>query len=129
MASFIDVEVAYALPHKQKILSVTVAEGTTAKEAVELSGIVDEFPDLDIESAKMGIFGKAIRTPDSEVIRAGDRIEIYRPLLIDPKAARANRAAKVADKKVADKKVADKKLADKSSADEKKEGKNPADKG
>lgn len=98
MANMITVEVAYALPQKQKILTVHIEEGLTAIEAVQLSGITDEFPDLDIDNAKMGIFGKAIRDPGKEVLREGDRVEIYRPLLIDPKQARANRAAKAAKK-------------------------------
>ena len=97
MADTIQVEVAYALPQKQKILTVDVEPGTTMLDAVKQSGIEREFPELDLAEAKFGIFGKATRTPETDVVRAGDRIEIYRPLLIDPKQARANRAAK-ADK-------------------------------
>ncbi|WP_028294848.1 RnfH family protein [Oceanobacter kriegii] len=96
MAEQITVEVAYALPEKQRILSVTVPEGTTILEAAKLSGITREFPDLDVENAKMGIFGKAVRNL-GDAVNDGDRIEIYRPLLIDPKQARANRAAKTKD--------------------------------
>lgn len=90
----IQVEVAYALPDKQKIIAIDVVPGTTMIQAVEASCIVDEFPELDLSAAKFGIFGKAVRSPDSEVLKAGDRVEIYRPLIIDPKQARANRAAK-----------------------------------
>lgn len=97
MADTIQVEVAYALPQKQKILTVDVEPGTTMLDAVKQSGIEHEFPELDLAEAKFGIFGKATRTPETDVVQAGDRIEIYRPLLIDPKQARANRAAK-ADK-------------------------------
>ncbi|WP_221801134.1 RnfH family protein [Oceanobacter mangrovi] len=93
MAEQISVEVAYALPEKQKVMAVSVPEGCSVLEAARLSGIVAEFPGLELETAKMGIFGKAVRNLD-EVVRDGDRIEIYRPLLIDPKQARANRAAK-----------------------------------
>ncbi|WP_430461802.1 RnfH family protein [Thalassolituus sp. LLYu03] len=96
MADVIQVEVAYALPNKQKILTVDVEPGTTMLDAVKQSGIENEFPELDLAEAKFGIFGKATRTPETDVVRAGDRIEIYRPLLIDPKQARANRAAKTA---------------------------------
>ena len=90
----IQVEVAYALPDKQKIIAIDVVPGTTMMQAVEASRIVDELPELDLSAAKFGIFGKAVRAPDSEVLKAGDRVEIYRPLIIDPKQARANRAAK-----------------------------------
>lgn len=96
MAKHIEIEVAYALPEKQKILKTTIEEGTGLVAAVEQSGILDEFPNIDLKTAKYGIFGKAVRAPDKEVLREGDRIEIYRPLLIDPKQARANRAAKAA---------------------------------
>ena len=94
MADKIRVEVAYALPEKQKILAVDVEAGTTMLEAVKQSGIEREFPELDLAEAKFGIFGKATRTPETDVLREGDRVEIYRPLIIDPKQARANRAAK-----------------------------------
>ena len=67
-------------------------------QAAEMSGIVDEFPEINLEEAKMGLFGKAVRAPKDEVLREMDRVEIYRPLIIDPKVARANRAAKAAEK-------------------------------
>ena len=98
MADKINVEVAYALPHKQKIFRLAVDAGTTMLDAVKLSGVTTEFPDLNLDEAKFGIFGKAVRSADTEVLREGDRVEIYRPLLIDPKQARANRAAKAAKK-------------------------------
>lgn len=88
------VEVAYALPHKQKILSLTVPEGTTALQAVQQSGIQTHFPELDIESSAMGIFGKGIPKPDERVLLSGERVEIYRPLIADPKEVRKQRAAK-----------------------------------
>lgn len=99
MAEQIIVEVAYALAQKQKIVELKVDEGTTVRQAAEMSGLDKEFPDLNIAESKMGIFGKAVRNPDAEVLREGDRVEIYRPLLIDPKAARANRAAKTSKDK------------------------------
>lgn len=92
----ITVEVAYATPEKQIILAFEVEEGTTVFQGAELSGIVKEFPEIVLAEAKMGIFGKAVRNPQQEVLRENDRVEIYRPLIIDPKAARANRAAKAA---------------------------------
>jgi len=98
MSNTIRVEVAYATPQKQKILALDVAEGTTVYQAAERSGIVAEFPEIVLEEAKMGLFGKAVRSPKEEVLHDMDRVEIYRPLIIDPKVARANRAAKAAEK-------------------------------
>lgn len=94
----IKVEVAYATPDKQKILALEVEEGTTVYQAAEQSGIVNEFPEINLPEAKMGLFGKAVRNPQEEALRDMDRVEIYRPLIIDPKVARANRAAKAAEK-------------------------------
>lgn len=101
MADFdlIRVEVAYALPHKQKIIALLVEPGTTALAAVKRSKITDHFPDLDITNAKMGIFGQSLGTKgldsaDKHVLHAGDRVEIYRPLASDPKDARRKRAEK-----------------------------------
>jgi putative ubiquitin-RnfH superfamily antitoxin RatB of RatAB toxin-antitoxin module len=86
------IEVAYAEPDRQLILSVSAEPGMTARQAIERSGMLAHFPDIDLESSKVGVFGKAT-TLDAEV-RAGDRIEIYRPLIADPKEARKRRAAK-----------------------------------
>lgn len=104
MADFdlITVEVAYALPHKQKILALLVAPGTTALQAVERSGIATHFPEIDLANLKLGIFGqslgsKGLDTAASHVLHAGDRVEIYRPLLSDPKEARRKRAEKAAE--------------------------------
>lgn len=94
MASLLEIEVVYALPNRQRLLSVEVEEGTTLIEAARLSKIEEEFPELDLDQAKLGIFGKASTKPDVDTVKAGDRIEIYRPLIIDPKQARLNRAAK-----------------------------------
>ena len=103
----ITVEVAYATPDKQKILAFEVEEGTTVYQGAELSGIIAEFPEIVLADSKMGIFGKGVRNPQEEVLRENDRVEIYRPLIIDPKVARANRAAKTA-KQVKDDKAAEK---------------------
>lgn len=101
MADFdlITVEVAYALPHKQKIIALLVEPGTTALEAVKRSRITDFFPDIDLATAKMGIFGQSLGTKgmesaDKQVLHQGDRVEIYRPLTADPKEARRKRAEK-----------------------------------
>lgn len=95
----ISVEVAYALPEKQKIIAFLVEPETTALEAVRQSGIVREFPEIEVETAKLGIFGQALGTkglakPAEYHMQPGDRIEIYRPLKADPKEARRRRAEK-----------------------------------
>lgn len=87
----INVEVAYALPEKQVILPVNVDAGTTIGGAIVQSGIMLEFPDLDIEHADVGIFGKVAQM--TTVLQDGDRVEIYRPLIADPKEVRRKRAA------------------------------------
>lgn len=96
MSEQIKIEVVYGLAHKQKLISLNVDQGTTVRQGAELSGLEQDFPELNIAESKLGIFGKAVRSPETELLKEGDRIEIYRPLLIDPKAARANRAAKAA---------------------------------
>lgn len=95
----ITVEVAYALPEKQKIVELMVSPGTTAHDAVLKAKLGDFFPGLDIENAKMGIFGQALGTKGmggakEYVLKAGDRVELYRPLIADPKEARRKRAEK-----------------------------------
>ena len=95
----ISVEVAYAAPEKQLILQIDVAVGTTAFEAAELSGIVNEFETIDLNKDAMGIFskvldGKNMPWPKEYILKARDRVEIYRPLTIDPKQARLARAEK-----------------------------------
>lgn len=99
----ITVEVAYALPHEQKIISLQMDEGSSAYDAVIRSGIVEKFPEIDPNRAPMGIFGKALRDPKAHMLRNGDRVEIYRSLIADPKEARAKRAAKMKAKKEAGK--------------------------
>jgi putative ubiquitin-RnfH superfamily antitoxin RatB of RatAB toxin-antitoxin module len=95
----ITVEVAYALPQHQRIIEVQVEPGTTALDAVKRSGITQEFPEIEVSAACMGIFsqaldGKTLPLPQDYQLKARDRVEIYRPLLIDPKDARMARAAK-----------------------------------
>jgi putative ubiquitin-RnfH superfamily antitoxin RatB of RatAB toxin-antitoxin module len=98
--ALLTVEVAYALPERQRIVTLTVPAGTTALEAVRLSGIAGDFTEIDPETAEMGIFakpldGKTLPLPTDYVLGERDRVEIYRPLVIDPKAARQARAAKL----------------------------------
>jgi len=93
MTQSINIEVAYALPEKQIIRSVNVDSGTTIGAAIVLSGIMMDFPELDtvLEESKVGIFGKA--STMTTVLQDGDRVEIYRPLIADPKEVRRKRAA------------------------------------
>ena len=93
----INVEIAYALPDKQAIVPVEVSQGATALEAAEQSGIVDRFEGLSLEGAKLGIFGKAV--PNTHVMSAGERVEIYRPLQADPKEVRKARAAEAKERR------------------------------
>ena len=93
MSDSISVEVAYALPEKQRIVKLDVTPGTTALEAVTLSRLDEVFDELVVGSdLKIGVWGKAA-TAD-RVLAAGERVEIYRPLLVDPKEVRKARAAK-----------------------------------
>ncbi|RON40355.1 RnfH family protein [Pseudomonas brassicacearum] len=97
--AMIDVEVVYAAIDRQVLLSVTVPAGTTVRAALLKSGIGEAFSQLDLASCPVGIFGKVIADPGSHLAQAGDRIEIYRPLLADPKEVRRLRAAKAAEAK------------------------------
>ena len=85
------VEVAYALSDKQSLISLEVEEGTTIKEAIEASGVLDTYDQIDLTRDKVGIFSK-FSTLDT-VLREKDRVEIYRPLIADPKKVRKERAA------------------------------------
>jgi len=85
------VEVAYATEREQLILEVQVPGGSTVKDALARSGIEKHFPEIDLENAKVGIFGKLSKM--DAVLTPGDRIEIYRKLIADPKEARKKRAA------------------------------------
>lgn len=98
-AETLTVEVAFALPTKQRIVALRVPEGTTARQAVALADLPTLFPDLTSDTltqAPLGIFGKALRNPDAQLLREGDRVEVYRPLAVDPKAARLERAKRQA---------------------------------
>ncbi|MFJ2532341.1 RnfH family protein [Pseudomonas helmanticensis] len=95
----IEIEVVYAAVDRQILRSVSINEGATVRAAVLASGIASEFPELNLAECPLGIFGKVVADPDSRVIQAGERIEIYRPLLADPKEVRRLRAAKAAEAK------------------------------
>ncbi|MDV6344343.1 RnfH family protein [Nitrosomonas sp. Is37] len=82
----IEVEVAYALPQCQFLKRFHVPSGTTIEQAITLSGIREIFTEIDLEKQKMGIFSKL--TQPGTILQNGDRVEIYRPLLLDPKEKR-----------------------------------------
>lgn len=90
MNDMIDIEVVYALPAKQTLLRQRVAAGTSVLEAIRASGILEMHPEIDIATSKLGVFGKLVK-PDT-VLREKDRVEIYRPLIADPKEVRRKRA-------------------------------------
>ncbi|WP_127476750.1 RnfH family protein [Sulfurivermis fontis] len=85
------VEVAYARPDVQVVLPVEVEEGTTLRQAIERSGVLNRFPEIDLTVNKVGVFGRLAKL--EEPLRARDRVEIYRPLIADPKEVRKQRAA------------------------------------
>ena len=87
------VEVAYALADKQSLISLEVKEGTTLKEAIEASGILETYNQIDLSKQQVGIFSKFASL--DTVLREKDRVEIYRPLVADPKEVRKERAAQV----------------------------------
>lgn len=98
----IAVEVVYALADRQKLLRLTVPAGTTVREAALRSGMDAHFPGLELASAPLGIFGKAVPKPDERVLAEGERVEIYRPLIADPKEVRKQRAARAVKSKAED---------------------------
>ena len=85
-----EIEVAYAMPHKQVLLKITVPDGCTVAAAIECSGMRAEFPDVEIDAGSVGIFSRKV--PLDHILREGDRVEIYRPLIADPKEMRKQRA-------------------------------------
>ncbi|WP_158969818.1 RnfH family protein [Paraglaciecola sp. L3A3] len=94
-AELITIEVVYGLPTKQVLLECKVAQGSSVEQAIETSGILSHFPDIDIQTSKVGIWNRACKLTD--LPKEGDRIEIYRPLIADPKEARRRRAEKAID--------------------------------
>ncbi|MDD5298410.1 MAG: RnfH family protein [Rhodocyclaceae bacterium] len=87
----INVEVVYALAERQELVRVKLPEGATVTTAVEASGLLQKYPQIDLAKNKLGIFGKLAKA--DAVVRDRDRVEIYRPLIADPKEVRKQRAA------------------------------------
>lgn len=90
MSETIQIEIAYALPKEQFLLTRKVAPGITAEQAIRDSGLLDKHPEIDLGKNKIGIFGKLAKL--DTVLRDKDRVEIYRPLIADPKEVRKQRA-------------------------------------
>ena len=90
MADEIQVEVAYALPDQQVILTLNVPVGTNVEESIKRSGILERFPEIDLTQNKVGVFSKLTKL--DALLRNKDRVEIYRPLIADPKEVRRKRA-------------------------------------
>ncbi|MBD9657885.1 MULTISPECIES: RnfH family protein [Pantoea] len=93
----ISVEVVYALPDKQYMRAVTLEEGATVEQAIKASGLLSLRKDIDLNSNKVGIYSRPVKLGDA--VQDGDRIEIYRPLIADPKELRRQRAERSAEKK------------------------------
>jgi len=86
------IEVAYALPTEQVLIPLDVDVGTTAEQAIKLSGVLEQFSEIDLNTNKYGIFGKV--TTAKQILQDKDRVEIYRALIADPKESRRKRAEK-----------------------------------
>ena len=91
MAELIEVQVAYARPDAQVVKDLSVPVGTRARTALRLSGLGAEFPEIDVERCPLGIYSREIN--GERVLQAGDRLEVYRPLLKDPRTARREAVA------------------------------------
>jgi len=91
MAEQITIELIYALPDEQDLITIEVKQGTNVEQAIKQSGLLERYPQIDLKVNKVGIFSKVAKL-DAE-LREGDRIEIYRPLIADPKEVRKRKAA------------------------------------
>jgi len=91
MSAQIHVEVVYTSAVRQKVTQVSLREGSIVREAIEQSGLMEEFPEIDLDKNKIGIWNKLAKT--DVILRDKDRVEIYRPLIADPKEVRRQRAA------------------------------------
>ncbi|WGS48425.1 RnfH family protein [Paraburkholderia sp. D15] len=92
MSARLSVEVCYATADEQALVVVELPEGATLQQALDASGILQRFPRIDLATQKVGVFGK-VKTLDT-VLADHDRVEIYRPLLVDPKLSRQRRVEK-----------------------------------
>ena len=90
----LNIEVVYATAERQWLLTCVVPAGTTVRQALLRSRLAEHVPGLDVEACPVGIFGKVVSDPLVHQVEEGDRLEVYRPLLVDPKEVRKQRAAK-----------------------------------
>ena len=100
-SELITVEVAYALPTKQSLVSIAIDKNATVEEAIQASNLLHEYPDIDLSKTKVGVWSRVVRLKDTLI--DGDRIEIYRGLIADPKEIRKRRAQKAKEEGRADK--------------------------
>lgn len=91
MTEYLKISVAYVGTDGQALRALEVRTGTSVREAIEQCGLLDQFAEIDLDTNKVGIFGKLAKL--DQAVEEGDRIEIYRPLIADPKTARKRRAA------------------------------------
>ena len=89
------VEVAYATPSRQEVIELTVRPGASVEQVIRESGLLQRFPEIDLARSRVGLFGEIVSLRDP--VRDGDRVEIYRPLMADPKEARRRRAERRAE--------------------------------
>lgn len=97
----INIEIAFALPTKQTLLALQVTAGSTIEAAIKQSSILTDYEEIDLDTNKVGIWSRTAKLTD--VLNDGDRIEIYRPLIADPKEVRKRRAEKAKQEGRADK--------------------------
>jgi putative ubiquitin-RnfH superfamily antitoxin RatB of RatAB toxin-antitoxin module len=95
VAKTIHIEVVLAMPERQELLALDIASGSTVAEAIEQSALIDRFDGVELDLSMVGIFGHKVSA--EQVLRDGDRVEIYRPLIADPKEVRRQRAIKQAE--------------------------------
>ena len=86
------IQVIYAKPDQQHIVDLDVPDGTSVFEAAVQSGLANQFPEIDLDTTPMGIFGVRVKTATTTLLHPGDRVELYRSLLVDPKESRRTRA-------------------------------------
>lgn len=94
----LSVEVVFAAPDRQMLIALQLPANATVREAAMQSGLQAHFPELDLAKAPLGLFGKLVASPATQPLEDGDRVEIYRPLLADPKEIRKRRAAQAAQR-------------------------------
>jgi uncharacterized protein len=92
MSASLSIDVCYALPGAQTLIPVRLPQGATLEQAIDASGILQRHPDIDLTKQKVGVFGK--QKPLDALLADHDRVEIYRPLIVDPKLARQRRVEK-----------------------------------